>query len=99
LLADLCAREGIASVLGHALDMRVIHGAKAKNDQIDSRKLAALRGQLMPQAYAYPAETRATRVFRTARRETKSEQGESPRRSRRNHPAPAARADNGRVPT
>jgi hypothetical protein len=61
-LADLCAREGIAFVLGHALDMRAIHGAKAKNDQIDSRKLAALlRGQLMPQAYAYPAEMRATR--------------------------------------
>jgi hypothetical protein len=27
-LADLCAREGIAFVLGHALDMRAIHGAK-----------------------------------------------------------------------
>jgi transposase len=61
-LADLCAREGIAFVLGHALYMRAIHGAKAKNDRIDSHKTAALlRGGLMPQAYVYPAEMRATR--------------------------------------
>jgi len=31
-LADLCAREGIAFVLGHALFMKAIHGGKAKND-------------------------------------------------------------------
>ena len=50
-IADLCAREGIAFVLGHALYMRAIHGAKAKNDRIDSRKTAGLlRGGLMPQA-------------------------------------------------
>ncbi len=61
-LADLCAKEGIAFVLGHALYMRAIHGAKAKNDRIDSRKLAGLlRGGLLPQAYVYPAEMRATR--------------------------------------
>ena len=61
-LADLCAKEGIAFVLGHALYMRAIHGAKAKNDRIDSRKIAALlKGGLMPQAYVYPAEMRATR--------------------------------------
>src|SRR5262245_22376341 len=61
-LADLCAREGIAFVLGHALYMRAIHGAKAKNDRIDSHKTAALlRGGVMPQAYVYPAEMRATR--------------------------------------
>jgi transposase len=61
-LADLCAKEGIAFVLGHALYMKAIHGAKAKNDRIDSRKLAGLlRGGLLPQAYAYPAEMRATR--------------------------------------
>ena len=61
-LADLCAKEGIAFVLGHALYMRAIHGAKAKNDRIDSRKIAGLlRGGLMPQAYVYPAEMRATR--------------------------------------
>ena len=61
-LADLCAREGIAFVLGHALYMRAIHGAKAKNDRIDVHKTAALlRGGLLPQAYVYPGEMRATR--------------------------------------
>jgi len=61
-LADLCAREGIAFVLGHALYMKAIHGAKAKNDRIDSKKIAALlRGGLIPQSYVYPAEMRATR--------------------------------------
>jgi transposase len=61
-LADLCAKESIAFVLGHALYMRAIHGAKAKNDRIDSHKTAALlRGGLMPQAYVYPVEMRATR--------------------------------------
>ena len=65
-LADLCAREGIAFVLGHALYMKAIHGAKAKNDKIDSKKIAALlRGGLIPKSYVYPAEMRATRdLFR-----------------------------------
>ena len=50
-LADLCAQEGIAFVLGHALSMQAIHGGKAKNDTIDSHKIAALlRGGLLPQA-------------------------------------------------
>src|SRR5262245_34788346 len=40
-LADLCAQEGIAFVLGHALYMmKVIHGDKAKNEKIDSHKIA-----------------------------------------------------------
>ena len=39
-LADLCRREGIDFVLGHALYMKAIHGAKAKNDKIDSKKTA-----------------------------------------------------------
>jgi transposase len=61
-LADLCAQEGIPFVLGHALYMKAIHGGKAKNDKIDSQKIAALlRGGMLPQAYAYPAEMRATR--------------------------------------
>ena len=61
-LADLCAREGIAFVLGHALYMKAIHGGKAKNDQIDAHKIAVLlRGGMLPQAYVYPAELRATR--------------------------------------
>jgi transposase len=61
-LADLCAQEGIPFVLGHALYMKAIHGGKAKNDKIDSQKIAALlRGGMLPQAYVYPAEMRATR--------------------------------------
>jgi transposase len=61
-LADLCADQGIPFVLGHALYMKAIHGGKAKNDKIDSQKSAALlRGGMLPQAYVYPAEMRATR--------------------------------------
>jgi transposase len=61
-LADLCAQEGIPFVLGHALYMKAIHGGKAKNDKIDSQKIAVLlRGGMLPQAYVYPAEMRATR--------------------------------------
>jgi transposase len=61
-LADLCAKEGIAFVLGHALYMKAIHGGKAKNDKIDAQKIAVLlRGGMLPQAYVYPAEMRATR--------------------------------------
>jgi transposase len=61
-LADLCAAEGIAFVLGHALYMRAIHGAKAKNDRIDAFKIASLlRGGNMPESYVYPAEMRSTR--------------------------------------
>ena len=42
--------------------MKAIHGGKAKNDQIDSQKIAALlRGGMLPQAYVYPAPMRATR--------------------------------------
>jgi hypothetical protein len=61
-LADLCAQEGLPFVLGHALYMKAIHGGKAKHDQIDSQQIAALlRGGMLPQAYVYPAEMRATR--------------------------------------
>ena len=61
-LADLCAEENIPFILGHALYMRAIHGGKSKNDKIDSKKIAALlRGDLIPMAYVYPKEMRATR--------------------------------------
>jgi transposase len=61
-LADLCVQQGIPFVLGHALYMKAIHGGKAKNDKIDAHKIALLlRGGMMPQAYVYPAEMRATR--------------------------------------
>jgi transposase len=62
-LADLCAREEIAFVLGHALYMKAIHGGKAKNDTIDAHKIAVLlRGGMLPQAYVYPAEMRGRRA-------------------------------------
>ena len=61
-LADVCADDGIAFVLGHALAMKAIHGGKAKNDKIDSHKIAVLlRGGMLPQAYVYPSGMRATR--------------------------------------
>jgi len=61
-LADLCADQGIPFVLGHALYMKAMHGGKAKNDKIDSQKIAALRrGGILPQADVYPAQMRATR--------------------------------------
>jgi len=61
-LADLCARENIAFVLGHALYMKAIHGGKAKNDKIDAHKIGLLlRGSMIPMAYVYPPEMRSTR--------------------------------------
>jgi transposase len=61
-LADLCAKEQIAFVLGHALYMKAIHGGKSKNDPIDAAKIARLlRGGNIPVAYVYPAGMRATR--------------------------------------
>ncbi len=61
-LADLCKKENIHFVLGHALYMRAIHGAKVKNDRIDARKISSLlRAGMIPKAYVYPAGMRATR--------------------------------------
>jgi transposase len=61
-LADLCAREGMPFVLGHALYMKALHGGNAKHDQIDAQKIAVLlRGRMLPQADVYPAAMRATR--------------------------------------
>jgi transposase len=76
-LADLCADEGSPFVLGHALSMKAIHGGQAKNDQIDSRKIAVLlRGGMLPQAYVYPAERRATRALRRRRMHLAHTRGE-----------------------
>ena len=61
-IADLCAEKEIDFVLGHALDMKAIHGGKSKNDRIDSYKIASLlRGGNLPYAYVYPRDRRATR--------------------------------------
>ena len=47
-LADLCRREGIEFVLGHALYMKAIHGGKAKNDKVDAFKIASLLARREP---------------------------------------------------
>jgi transposase len=48
--------------------MKAIHGGKAKNDKIDSHKIASLlRGGLLPQSYVYPAAMRSTRDLRRRR--------------------------------
>jgi len=61
-VADLCIEHSIPFVLGHALYMKAIHGGKAKNDKIDSHKIAVLlRGGMIPIAYTYPVKMRATR--------------------------------------
>lgn len=61
-IADLCRKEGIPFVLGHALYMKAIHGGKAKNDKIDSHKIAVLlKGGMIPMSYVYPEKMRATR--------------------------------------
>jgi hypothetical protein len=61
-LADLGAKAGSAFVLGHALSRQAIHGGKAKHDKSAAHKSAVLlRGGMVPHAYVYPAERRATR--------------------------------------
>jgi transposase len=61
-LADRCAEHAIPFVLGHALYMKLIHGAKAKNDKIDANKIARLlKGGNFPMAYVYPKGMRETR--------------------------------------
>ena len=69
-VADFCRDLGVDFILGHALYMKAIHGGKAKNDRIDSFKIATLiRGGNFPLAYVYPKAMRATRDL--LRRRTK----------------------------
>jgi len=69
-LADLCAEQEIEFVLGHALYMKAIHGAKAANDRLDSLRIAKLlKGGTFPLAYVYPSEWRSSRDL--LRRRTK----------------------------
>jgi transposase len=76
-IADFCAAHGIPFVLGHALYMKAIHGGKAKNDKIDAQKIAVLlRGGMLPQAYVYPAEMRATRDLLRRRMHLARKRGE-----------------------
>lgn len=61
-VADFCADHQIEFVLGHALYMKAIHGGQAKNDKIDSEKIARLlKGGMFPMAYVYPRQWRGTR--------------------------------------
>jgi transposase len=61
-LADRCAEHNLPFVVGHALYMKLIHAAKAKNDRIDAHKIAhLLKGGNFPLAYAYPKGMRETR--------------------------------------
>ena len=61
-IADFCEDNHIPFVLGHALYMKAIHGGKAKNDKIDSYKIASLLcGGTFPMAYVYPRAMRSTR--------------------------------------
>jgi transposase len=61
-VADFCEEHSIPFILGHALYMRAIHGGKAKNDKIDSLKIALLmRSGMFPLAYTYPRPLRGTR--------------------------------------
>ena len=52
----------LTSCWAMVLYMKAIHGGKTKNDKLDSEKMALfLRGGMLPVAYAYPKEMRATR--------------------------------------
>lgn len=76
-VADLCADKGIPFVLGHALYMKAIHGGKAKNDKIDSEKIARLlRSGMLPQAYTYPKEMRSARDLMRRRSHFSKKRGE-----------------------
>ena len=68
-LADLCAREGIAFVLGHALYRKAIHGGKAKNDRIDAERLAlAFEREHMAFAHVLSEDARRLRELQELHR-------------------------------
>ena len=63
-LADLCAKEGIAFGLGHALSMKAMPGGKAQHEKIAAHTSAGWwRGGRLPQASVYPAALRAPRAL------------------------------------
>jgi len=76
-VADFCAQHDIKFVLGHALYMKAIHGGKAKNDKIDSDKIARLlKGGMFPMAYVYPRPWRSTRDLMRRRMRLTHQRGE-----------------------
>jgi transposase len=61
-LSDYCEDRSIPFVLGHALEMKAIHGRKSGNDKLDAARIARLLGSgMFPVAYVYPKMMRATR--------------------------------------
>jgi transposase len=67
-LADLCAAQQIAFLLGHALGMKAVHGSKTKSDPHDAEAIARLlKGGNLPMAYPYPKERRGLRDLLRAR--------------------------------
>ena len=61
-LADICDEHGIPFVLGHALEMKAVHGRKSGNDKLDAERIARLLGSgMFPVAYVYPKKMRSTR--------------------------------------
>lgn len=76
-VSDYCRENNITFILGHALYMKAIHGGKAKNDRIDSYKIASiLRGGNFPMAYNYPSEMRGTRDLLRRRMHLKRKRSE-----------------------
>src|SRR5262249_12058398 len=61
-LPHLCGQQKISFFFGHAPYMKTNHRGQAKNDKIDAKKFAVfLRGGMLPMAYVYPPEMRASR--------------------------------------
>ncbi len=61
-LSDFCEEHGIPFVLGHALEMKAVHGRKSGNDKLDAERIARLlESGMFPVAYVYPKQMRSTR--------------------------------------
>jgi transposase len=61
-LADFCDEHGIPFVLGHALEMKAVHGRKSGNDRLDAERIARLlESGMFPVAYVYPTKMRSSR--------------------------------------
>jgi transposase len=61
-LSDFCEEHEIPFVLGHALEMKAVHGRKSGNDKLDAERIARLlESGMFPVAYVYPKGMRSTR--------------------------------------
>jgi len=60
--ADWCDDHKLDVIMGHPLYMKAIHGAKTKNDRLDSYKIALLaQSKMFPLSYVYPRKHRPLR--------------------------------------